>query len=354
MRDFLLFLLLVVVVGALIAVGVVYYQVHIVHSPMQGMEGDGPVEVEFEVQPGESTADIARHLAEAGLIRSAGLFQLWARFRQMDGRLEAGRYRLRSDMTMNEILERLVLPPESNEKSFTVIEGLRLEEVAESLEAQGIVSAHDFLSALQEPYEFDFLAGRPEGASLEGYLFPDTYRVSYNVTATQVVKVMLENFGRKVTPEMRAQAQARGMTLHEVLTLASIVEREAVLDRERPIIASVYLNRLQHGMLLQADPTVQYGLGYDAGSGRWWPDLDDFARLGVSSLAEIDHPYNTYRYPGLPPGPICNPGLASIRAVLEPAETDYFFFVAKNDGTNEHAFARTLEEHNANLQRYRP
>ncbi|MGC8873418.1 MAG: endolytic transglycosylase MltG [Chloroflexia bacterium] len=352
MRDFLLFLLLVVVVAALVAVGVVYYQVHLARSPMERAGGDGSVEVDFEVKPGESTADVARHLAEAGLIRSPGLFQLWARFRQMDSRLEAGWYRLRSDMSMNEILERLVLPPENRDKTFTIIEGLRLEEVAGSLEAQGIVPAEDFLGALQKPYAFDFLADRPEGTSLEGYLFPDTYRVPPDITATGVVETMLENFGRKVTPEMWEQARARGMTLYEVLTLASIVEREAVLDRERPIIASVYLNRLGKGMLLQADPTVQYGLGYDAEHHTWWPDLSEFARLGVSSLAEIDHPYNTYRYPGLPPGPICNPGLASIRAVLEPAETDYFFFVAKNDGSNEHAFARTLEEHIANIQRY--
>jgi UPF0755 protein len=352
MRDFLLFLLLLVVVAALVSVGVVYYQVHLAHSPMQRAGGGGVVEVDFEVHPGETTADIARHLAEAGLIRSAGLFQLWARFRQMDGRLEAGHYRLRSDMSMNDILERLVLPPERDEKTFTIIEGLRLEEVAESLEAQGIVPADDFLAALQQLYAADFLADRPEGASLEGYLFPDTYRVPRHITATQVVALMLENFGQKVTPEMREQARARGMTLHQVITLASIVEREAVLDWERPIIASVYLNRLKQGMLLQADPTVQYALGYDARSGRWWPDLNDFRRLGVSSLAEIDHVYNTYRYPGLPPGPICNPGLAAIRAVLEPAETDYYFFVAKNDGSNEHVFARTLEEHNANVQRY--
>lgn len=351
MRDFLVFVFLVLLVLSLVVMGVVYYQIHFAHPAMRGPAGSGPVEVEFEVQTGESTADIARHLADQGLIRYPSLFQLWARLRRMDGRLEAGRYILRSDMTMDQILERLTHAPEKDEVSFTIIEGLRLEEVAASLEKQGVVAADEFLAAVQQPYDCGFLAERPVGASLEGYLFPDTYLVLRTVTATQIVDLMLANFDQRFTPEMRQKARERGLTIHEVVTLASIVEKEAILDKERPIIAGVYLNRLAAEMPLQSCPTVQYALGYDEASGRWWRELN-FDQLGVTNLSEIDHPYNTYLYLGLPPGPISNPGLASLQAVLEPAQTDYYYFVAKNDGSNEHAFARTLEEHNANIARY--
>jgi len=353
MREFLIFVFVVLLVVALAVAGVVYYQVHFARSPIQRSAGGAPVEVVFEVQAGESTAEIAQHLADQGLIRSASLFQVWARIRRMDGRLEAGRYTLRSDMTMDQILEQLTHAPENREIIFTTVEGLRLEEMAASLEKQGVCSAADFLAAVQQSYDYDFLADRPAGATLEGYLFPDTYSVLSTYTATRVVNLMLEDFGRRLTPEMRRQARERGLTIHDLITLASIVDKEAVLDEERPIIASVYLNRLAAEMPLQACPTAQYALGYDPETGRWWRELD-FGQLGVTNLAEIDHPYNTYRYQGLPPGPICSPGLASMMAVLEPAETDYYYFVAKNDGSNEHAFARTLEEHNANIARYQP
>jgi UPF0755 protein len=168
------------------------------------------------------------------------------------------------------------------------------------------------------------------------------------VTAYDVVARMLATFDARVTEEMRLSAANQGLTVHQLVTLASLVEREAVIPEERPIIASVFLNRLRNGWLLNADPTVQYALGYDERTGTWWRRLY-FDELGVNSLADIDHPYNTYRYPGLPPGPICSPGLASIQASAFPAQTDYFYFIAdchKNDGS--HLFARTEEEHNAN------
>jgi UPF0755 protein len=164
-----------------------------------------------------------------------------------------------------------------------------------------------------------------------------------------VIDYLLRAFGDNFTPEMRQQAQDKGLTIFQVVTLASIVEREAVLDEERPLIASVYLNRLEAGMALDADPTVQYAMGYNELQERWWPTIY-FDELQVENLTQYEHPYNTYRYPGLPPGPICSPGLASLKAVLEPDNTDYLFFVAKGDGS--HAFAKTLEEHNANVAKY--
>lgn len=350
MREKVQFLALLILIVGGIAIGVSYYVTNVAQAPLQGPAGqEGPVEVVFVIEPGQSTAEIAENLAKEQLIPSAFAFQWYARFRGMDGRLEAGRYTLRSDMTMAQILETLTSAPGPVEIEITIPEGMRLEQVAELLEEKGIFAAADFRAALQEPYDYDFLTDRPEGASLEGYLFPDTYRIFNTDPPTRLVTLMLENFGTRFDTAMRRQAQEKGMTIFEVVTLASIVEKEAILDEERPLIASVYLNRLEAGMTLDADPTVQYAIGYNARQGRWWPELY-FDELKIDRLSDIDSPYNTYRYAGLPPGPICSPGLAAIQAVLWPADTDYYYFVAKGDGS--HAFARTLEEHNANVAKY--
>jgi UPF0755 protein len=361
MRDFLRFVFLLLLILAIIVIGVSFYLIYFARfgPPPTAGGGTGPVEVVFEVGEGESTAQIARNLEDQGLIHgfliipADWLFRGWSSLRGMDGLLKAGRYTLRSDMTMDEILEALTKAPRQEEITFTIREGLRLEEIAEQMGEQGVVSAEEFKAALQQPYSYDFLADRPISATLEGYLFPDTYNVPRVYTATQIVDFILQNFDQKFTATMREEARQENMTVFQVVTLASIVEREAILDSERPTIASVYLNRLAAGMPLEADPTVQYALGYSHSQGRWWPVIY-FDELGVDTLAEFDNPYNTYRYAGLPPGPICSPGLASLKAVVEPAQTGYYFFVAKGDGSGEHAFAKTLEEHNANVARYRP
>ncbi|MGB9724463.1 MAG: endolytic transglycosylase MltG [Chloroflexia bacterium] len=361
MREFLRFLFFLLLIASLIVVGVLFYAIRFLRTSAPALPSSANVvrsgEVVFVIEPGETTAGIAHRLAEQNLIRAIWpipadwLFRTWAWVRGMDGRLEAGRHVLRYGMTLDEILEALAVSPTVEEITFTIREGLRLEEVAEVLEAQDVMSAEEFLEAVKQPYDYDFLADRPEGASLEGYIFPDTYTVPRTYTPTQVVDFILQNFDRQFDAEMRQEVQVQGRTVYEVVTLASIVEREAVVDAERPIIAGVFLNRLKAGWPLAADPTVQYALGYNARQGTWWPVLY-FDELGIESLDEIDSPYNTYRYAGLPPGPICNPGLASLRAALQPAQTDYYFFVAKNDGSGEHAFARTAEEHAANVARY--
>ncbi len=235
--------------------------------------------------------------------------------------------------------------------TFSLPVGLRVEQVAELLEQAGIVPAGDFMAALKQEYSYSFLADRPAGASLEGYLFPTTYTFPPGVKADQVVQAMLRGFDQNVGQAMREEAHRQGKTVYEVVTMASIVERERYQSYECPLIASVFLNRLQAGMNLQADPTVQYSLGYYEPQERWWPELI-FSELGVDSLDEIDNPYNTYRYPGLPPGPICSPGPAALQGVLDPAETDYYYFVARRDGSGEHAFARTWEEHQMNVAYY--
>jgi UPF0755 protein len=193
-------------------------------------------------------------------------------------------------------------------------------------------------------FAFDFLTDLPPDATLEGFLFPETYRLPENATAVDLLGRMLETFDARVTPEMRAAAADRGLNVYELVTLAAVVEREAVLDEERPLIAGVYHNRLQAGWFLNACPTVQYGIGFQDETGEWWSvlTLDDL---------ELDSPYNTYRYLGLPPGPICSPGLTSIEASAYPADTDFFFFLAdctKDDGS--HLFAVTEAEHLSNYQ----
>lgn len=314
-------------------------------SEIERLAGTAGPPIPFHVSPGETGATIGPRLQEKGLIRDVRLFRLLARHREVDDKLQAGEYLLRPDMDMNELLTALQHGRAPSTR-LRVIEGWRAEQIGELLEERGIATLNEFMALVQRgEYSYDFLQGRPQ-RSLEGFLFPDTYELSPDATASQIIQDMLQNFDRRAPPAMRQRAQALGLTLHQVLTLASIVEREAALPQERPVIASVYLNRLRAGMHLDADPTVQYALGCDS-QGNWWPKLrpEDM---------EIASPYNTYRHAGLPPGPISNPGLESIKAVLEPANTAYLYFV-RNDlkGDGSHIFATTFQEHLANIQKYR-
>ncbi|MBC7251512.1 MAG: endolytic transglycosylase MltG [Anaerolineae bacterium] len=304
--------------------------------------------IPFTIEVGETAGTIAQRLQEMGLISDAELFRLYVKYNNLDANLEAGEYTLRANMTMEEIAYAL-LEARYDEIEITILPGWRLEEIAEMLRDNTEISPEEFLTqARQGDFENPILADRPLGTSVEGYLFPDTYRIPANADARQLIEILLSAFEANFTPEMREAAAARGMTIYQVVTLASIVEREAVLDWERPIIASVYLNRLDPNTetrgYLQADPTFQYAKGYDPETGKWWNPMQ------VDEAATIDSPYNTFLYPGLPPGPICSPSLASLQAVVYPAETDYLFFYSKGDGS--HVFARTYEEHLQNQQQY--
>jgi len=300
----------------------------------------------FVIEKGETADSIARRLYQQGLIRDPELFRMLARYKGVDSRLEAGQYTLRRNMTMTEILEAFghgTVP--SN--VVTILEGWRLEEVAEHLGEKGLADAAEFQRLAQAgQFERDFLASRPSGASLEGYLFPDTYQLSADFEAMDIINLMLDTFGQKLTPDLREAAKKQNMSLHEVVTLASIVEREATVAAEQPLIAGVFINRLAQKWPLQTDPTVQYALGYQPQQQTWWKKRVYFVDL------EVDSPYNTYKHVGLPPGPICSPGLTAIQAVVNPAETDYMFFVAKGDGS--HAFAKTAEEFEKLVNQYQP
>jgi UPF0755 protein len=316
-------------------------------SSIQSPASSDSTALVFTINPGETAATIAPRLQREGLVADSQLFLYLVRYRGVDAQLEAGEYELRSSMTMDEIVDTLQ-HGRLRDRTVTIPEGKRAEEVAALLEDSGAVDSETFMAMVRSgSAAYDFLSDRPADApaSVEGYLFPETYRIPVDYDAAQVLDLLLFTFGERFTAEMRQAAADSGMTVHQVVTLASIVEREAVVAEERPVIASVYLNRLEQGMYLQSDPTVQYALGYQEDAGQWWK-----IPMSLEEDVQVDSPYNTYMYPDLPPGPICSPGLASIQGVLEPAETPYLFFFSKFDGS--HAFAETYEEHLRNQELY--
>jgi UPF0755 protein len=300
------------------------------------------------VPPGATAADIGASLQQRGLIRSSLLFRLAAEQAGVGASLAAGDYELSRAMSANDMLQVLAKGQVKRGLLATIPEGWRAEQIADRLEATGFASRDDFFRAVNAPTSvpgFD-VVGEPPPPRLEGYLFPETYEVPQRVSGTRAAELMLRMFNQRVGDALHSQPEST-LTPRQVLTLASIVEREAKQPSERPVIASVYLNRLAAKRLLQADPTVQYAVanrdGPAAAAYKYWK-LD----LSPADL-QIDSPFNTYVVPGLPPAPICNPGEASIRAVLQPATTDYQYFVATTDGSGTHLFARTLNEHNANV-----
>ncbi len=285
-----------------------------------------------------STAQIAVMLKEQGLIRSARAFSLYARLHGLDGAMKPGTYTLSLSMPVSEIIEVLTKGPPDRLK-ITIPEGYTVAQIAGLLERQGVIRREDFMQALRGPWQMVFLQGVPVNQwGLEGYLYPDTYFLSTETKADKIVEIMLKNFGLVIAEHDYIQhVEAMGLTLHEAMTIASMVEREALAASERPRIAGVIFNRLKLGMPLQIDATVQYALG------------ETKEKLLLKDLL-VDSPYNTYQIEGLPPGPIANPGWPSMLAVIQPESHNYLYYVAKPDGT--HAFAETLEAHNENVRKY--
>jgi UPF0755 protein len=318
------------------------------HDVMErAMRPDDHEEVTFVVEAGESVYSVAQNLQRLGLIEDPDVFRRVSQVMRADTDIQVGIYTLRPSMTVEEIILELRhgrVPT----VTVTIPEGWRMEQIAELLEQEGITSADEFLRVANQPRtDFSFLTDRPDGSPmhLEGFLFPDTYQLPLDYSAENVVGILLQNWDRRVSPELRAQAAEHGLTLYEIITLASIVEREAVLAEERTLIAGVFWNRMRVDMHLQADPTVSYAKGYNIEQGRWWPGML------MEEAATVNSPYNTYLNPGLPPGPICSPGLAAIKATIEPAETEYMFFRSKGED-GSHVFAVTYEEHLRNQELY--
>ena len=293
-------------------------------SPIASSEEIVPITIAH----GSSTATIAKQLATNNLIRSSLAFKLAVRFRGIGTQLRAGTYQLSRDMPLLRILDELK-KGQIEFQTFTVPEGITAKAIAELWETAGLGTEDAFVKAIQAP---DLLKKYlPEGTTAEGYLFPDTYKFTKGSEAETVVRMMLAESDKRWDETLAEEAEALGFTRHQIITLASIIEREAASKSEIPRIASVFHNRLKYNWRLQADPTVLYALG-------------DPKRLLTKEDLKFASPYNTYLHKGLPPGPIGNPGMASILGALRPEKTSYYYFVAIGEG--KHHFSKTLAEHN--------
>jgi UPF0755 protein len=294
---------------------------------------------QFRVDEGESVNSIALNLENAGIIRDAGAFRLYLIYSGLDKGIQAGTHQVSPSQNALDIAKAI---QDSTPKIATLhlFPGWRTEEIAAALQSNGIsISAQDFLQLTSSLSGEKVLLGYPDIKGVEGFLFPDDYRFNRDVSASEVLSTMLQHFDMQVTQDIRDAFQRQGLSLVQAVTLASIVQKEAVVTDEQPIIASVFYNRLHKGMKLDSDPTVQYALGFDAVKKTWWKNP-----LSASDLT-IDSPYNTYLYTGLPPGPISNPGLSALQAVAYPAQTPYYYFRARCDGSGRHAFSATYDEH---------
>ena len=307
---------------------------HRASEPYRGYTAD---EQFVEIPAGAGTRAIGDRLVAAGVIRDAATYRLALWLSGKARHLRAGEYRFDQPITPLAAIDKLargevfIIP-------LTFPEGLTIAEMSKIFEVHAQGPASRFVAASKDATLVRALD--PAARDLEGYLFPETYALTRHTDAAQLVHWMVDRFEHVLTPEMRQAARARGLTIRQVVTLASIVEKETARADERPLVAAVYTTRLRIGMALQCDPTLIYALQR---AGKYNGNLHH-ADLGFDSR------YNTYRYPGLPPGPIASPGRASLEAAIHPADADYLYFVSRNDGS--HAFARTLDEHNRNVQQY--
>jgi UPF0755 protein len=298
----------------------------LVRRALEPAAADAPA-VLFVVPEGAGLRRVAEGLEQAGLVRHARAFEALARWRGAEGELRSGEYELRASDAPDQILE-TIRAGRVKTWEVAVPEGLTAVEVAARFEAAGLAERAAFLAVVADP-------GSPtrlgvEGPGLEGYLFPETYHLARGLPAEEVVGTLVGQF-RAVWDPLEGAARARGLGMRQAVTLASIVEKETARAEERPLVAGVFHNRLRLGMRLETDPTVIYGIaGFDG-------------NLTRAHLEDAANPYNTYQIAGLPPGPIANPGAASLRAVVEPAATDALYFVSRNDGS--HVFSRTYTEH---------
>lgn len=302
---------------------------------------EGLQEFKFKIEPGSSINQIVTNLEGEGLITDAASLRAYLIYKGLDTQILAGEYQLGCGQTAIEIAE-TIKNIYQDEVVFDILPGWRAEEIAAALPSSGIeASPEDFLHVVSNPEGLNLPGYLPAGSSVEGLLFPGEYMISRTTNAQDLVQVFVDKFMEKVPESLIEQADENGITPYQAIIMASIVQRETFAVEERPIMASVFYNRLAQGMRLETDPTVQYALGYDTSWG-WWK-----SPLAQSDLM-VQSSYNTYLVNGLPPGPIANPELNSIEAVLSPAQTDYLYFRAKCDNSGMHVFANTFEEHLAN------
>lgn len=303
---------------------------HFVASP----HGNGRIVKVFDFSSGYTMKKISQELKKSRIIGSATLFSLYARIQKADEKVQAGTYRLTDGMSPAEILSKLI-NGDVYEVRFVVPEGYSIYQIAELLDNRGIFPKKSFLGQCFSPSLLQELS--IPAKSVEGYLLPRTYTIKPGTDAATLIKEMVAQFRSTYELKYANQAKSLGLSELDILTLASMIEKEAVVPEERPLIASVFFNRLKNNMPLQSDPTAVYGIRAFAG------------KISKNDILR-NTPYNTYRINGLPPGPIGNPGEDSIKAVLSPARTAYLYFVARKDGT--HHFSATLEEHNRAVEKY--
>ena len=304
------------------------------HDPYKGYAG---AEQFVDIPPGVSSTAIGRRLVDAGVIENDLAFRAALRWTGRGQSLKAGEYRFDHPMSAIEVVD-MVARGDAFARRITFPEGLTILEMATLYESRGFGPAGDFTQAAADASQINDMD--PAATDLEGYLFPDTYALPRRTPASRLIAQMVGRFRAAYTDDLRSHAEERELTTREVVTLASLIEKETGAPDERPLVSAVYTNRLKIRMGLQADPTVVYAL-QKAGK------YDGNIRKEDLSL---DSRYNTYRYPGLPPGPIASPGKASLEAAVSPATVPYLYFVSRNDGT--HAFAKTLTEHNANVRKF--
>ena len=322
--------LLAGVLGIALSAGLFYYCIFYALPP------ERPLPAEIRVEQGDSLAAVARKLSEQKIVSNGFLFSLWARLRGAEKKIHQGLYRFDTPVPPHEVLDRLV----SGKGVYLIVtipEGLTVREIATLLENMGIASKEKFLAAAGDPNLLATLGLQDKG--MEGYLFPSTYHFVPGTSEHDMILAMAEQFRKMSLPLLLHGTGDHKLTPHEILILASIIEKETGVESERPLVSAVFHNRLKRQMALQSDPTVIYGIKNFNGN------------LTRKDLNEPT-PYNTYRIAALPPGPICNPSRSSIRAALQPADVSYLYFVSKNDGT--HLFSDTIEAHNQAVKTYQP
>ena len=328
-------LLGVLLVLACVAAGVAAFVVsQRINEPYQGFTG---AEQFVQIAPGTGTAAIGRRLVDAGIVRDETTFRLALWWSGQSRGLQAGEYRFDQAVSPREVVARLARG-DVYTRRLTFPEGLTVAEMAQIYEMRGFGKAADFVEAARDGSVIHDLD--PTAPDLEGYLFPETYPIPRGMPASQLIRSMVDRFRAVYGSDLRESAAEQGFTTRQVVSLASLVEKETGRPDERPVVAAVYRNRLRIGMGLQADPTVVYALRRE---GRYNGNIrrEDL---------QMDSPYNTYRHAGLPPGPIASPGKASLEAALMPANVPYLYFVSRNDGS--HVFAETLDEHNRNVREF--
>ncbi|SHH60504.1 endolytic transglycosylase MltG [Sporanaerobacter acetigenes] len=320
-----LFLLLFIFIGMR-----VYYK-----NSLESVSSENPVDIDIDIPMGSSTARIAGILKREGLIKDKNVFRYVVKNLGLDGKLKAGEYTLNTGMDVSQIIENLSMGGENkNIVKFTIPEGFELKQIGSRLAEMNLVDEKKFMALTKNARKYGdkypFLKAVPKEQSLEGYLFPATYTVKIDSTEEEIIEKMLDKFEEVYEDDIKDNLTNNELSLNEMVTLASIVEREAKVDEERDIISAVFYNRIKKGMLLESCATVQYALG------------ERKEKLTYNDL-KINSIYNTYTHKGLPPGPIASPGLKSLQAAMHPADVDYLFFVSNGDGT--HTFSTNYKDH---------